>query len=217
MADIITIPATVRTTFGKGAARRLRRDGHIPAVIYGHGQEPIHVALPEHETTLATRTANALLSLDVEGTEPKLVLVKDIQKDPVKMSIEHLDLMNVTRSEKVEVEVPISLTGVTVGNTVAELSLQTITVSAPVVELPDRIEVSVDGAAEGTRFHAKDLDLGEDVELVTDPEALVVAVIIPSAKDMGDRADEVAEEQAEAAAAADAAAAGTEAGATAAE
>jgi large subunit ribosomal protein L25 len=214
MADIAKIPATIRTTFGKGAARRLRRAGQVPAVIYGHGEDPRHVALPSHELSLATRTANALLSVDLEDG-PQLVLVKDIQRDPIKQIIEHIDLIVVDRTEKVEVEVPVSITGTSIGNTVAELAEQTITVAAPVTELPDRFEVSVEGAADGTRVYAKNLQLGADVELITDPETVVVAVITPSARDMGDRADEMAEEQAEAEAQADAAAAGTEAGAAA--
>lgn len=110
MSENFTLTADVRTEFGKGFARRLRAAGKIPAVIYGHGTEPVHVALPGHETALIVRHANALIEVTIGDTK-ELVLVKDVQKDPVRQLIEHIDLIVVKKGEKITVDVPIVVTG----------------------------------------------------------------------------------------------------------
>lgn len=199
--------AQVRTEFGKGASRRLRRAGQTPAVIYGHGDAPVHVALDSHQLMLALRVSNALLSVKA-GDDEHLVLVKDVQRDPVRRVIEHVDLLAVKRGEKVEVEVSLHLVGQPVGGTIAELDITTVALRVEAISIPEKIEVPIEGAEEGTRVHAGDLALPEGAELVTDPEALIVAVIVPSAADMGDAADELAVEAAEAEAAAEAEGAG---------
>ncbi|KAB1659982.1 50S ribosomal protein L25/general stress protein Ctc [Pseudoclavibacter sp. CFCC 13796] len=202
-----TFDAIVRTSFGKGASRQLRREGQTPAVIYGHGAEPVHVALEAHQLGLALRTSNALLTVKT-GDDEHLVLVKDVQRDPVKRIIEHVDLLAVKRGEKVEVEVPLHLVGEPVGGTIAETDLNTILLSVEAIAIPENVKIEIEGAEEGTKIFAKDLVLPEGAELVTDLEALVLSVIIPSAADMGDSADELAVEAAEAEAAAEAEGAG---------
>lgn len=187
------LPAEVRTKFGKGASRQLRRDGKTPAVIYGHGTDPRHVALPTHQLTLAVRHANALLELDIEG-EQQLALVKDVQRDPVKQSVEHIDLVVVNANEKVEVDVPLVLEGDPLGADVAIQDVNSIQVLASAIAIPEHIVVSVEGKEAGYTVTAGELQLPEGVELVTEADLLVVAVNAPEA---------VEEPEDEAAAAAD--------------
>ena len=173
------VVAELRESFGKGFARRLRAAGRIPAVIYGHGTEPQHVSLPNHEISLILRKANAILSLDVAGKKV-LALVKDVQKDPVHQIIEHLDLVIVRKGEKVQVEVPIHVEGETYPGTIAMLDLNTIRLEAEATNIPERITVSVEGAEEGTQIHAKDLVLPEGSLLLDDEEMLIVNVVVPA-------------------------------------
>ncbi|WP_036960370.1 50S ribosomal protein L25/general stress protein Ctc [Pseudoclavibacter soli] len=205
--DVHSFVATVRESFGKGAARQLRRAEQTPAVIYGHGTEPKHIALPAHQLSLALRTANALLTVDINGDE-NLVLVKDVQRDPVRRIIEHVDLLVVKRGEKVEVEVPLHLEGESIGGTIAELDINAVLLRVEAIAIPERVLVNIEGAEDGTQIHAKDLVLPEGAELVTEGDALIVSVFTPSASDLGDTADELAVEAAEAEAAAEAAGAG---------
>jgi large subunit ribosomal protein L25 len=169
------LAAEVRTEFGKGFARRARMAGQIPAVIYGHGAEPIHVTLPAKATTLAVRTANALLSLDVNG-EGHLALVKDVQRDPIKQIIEHIDLLTVRQGEKVTVDVPVHVTGETAPGTVHNLELTVISLEAEATHLPEAVEVDIEGRAAGEHIHASDLALPKGAVLLTDAEALVVNI-----------------------------------------
>src|SRR5690606_18248673 len=125
MTDENKVQAELRTSFGKGFARRLRAAGKIPAVIYGHGTDPVHVALPGHQVSLLVRRANALLELDIEGKE-QLALVKDVQKDPVHQVIEHIDLLVVKKGEKVTVEVPLQVTGESFSGTIVTVDVATI-------------------------------------------------------------------------------------------
>ncbi|MDQ4504323.1 50S ribosomal protein L25/general stress protein Ctc [Sinomonas sp. ASV322] len=164
-----------RTEFGKGYARRARAAGKIPAVIYGHGAEPLHVNLPGRETTLAVRVANALLTLDVEGTE-HLALVKDIQRDPVRQIIEHIDLLTVRRGEKVQVDVPVHLAGEAAPGTVVNQEAVTVTVEAEATHLPSALEVSIEGREAGQHVHASDVELPKNVVLVTEAETIVVNI-----------------------------------------
>lgn len=176
-----TLTATLRTEFGKGAARRTRRAGSIPAVLYGHGRAPIHLALPGHDTFLAIKgQANALLSLDIEGT-PELALVKDVQRDPVKAVIEHIDLVLVRKGEKVSVEVPVVVVGEPAVGTVYSLDLQSFKVQADATLIPAQIEVHIDGLTDGTVLRAGDVPLPVGTELEEDPETAVLTISVPAA------------------------------------
>ena len=185
------LAAEVRAEFGKGFARRARMAGKIPAVIYGHGAEPIHITLPAKATTLAVRTANALLSLDIDG-EAHLALVKDIQRNPIKQIIEHIDLLTVRKGEKVTVDVAVHLSGETAPGTAHNLELTVVSLEAEATHLPTAVEVDIEGRTAGEHIHASDLVLPKGSVLLTDPEALVVNI---------SEATEAAEEEGEEAAA----------------
>ena len=182
------LAAEVRAEFGKGFARRARMAGQIPAVIYGHGAEPIHITLPAKATTLAVRTANALLSLDINGEE-HLALVKDIQRNPIKQIIEHLDLLTVRKGEKVTVDVPVHVTGEVAPGNVHNLEMTTISLEAEATHLPTAVEVSIEGRAAGEHIHASDVVLPKGTVLLADADALVVHI---------SEATEVSEEEAQA-------------------
>lgn len=169
------LAAEVRTEFGKGYARRARMANLIPAVIYGHGADPIHITLPAKATTLAVRTANALLSLDING-EGHLALVKDVQRDPIKQIIEHIDLLTVRQGEKVTVDVAVHVSGETAPGTVHNLELTVVSLEAEATHLPESVEVSIEGRAAGEHIHASDLVLPKGSVLLTDAEALVVNI-----------------------------------------
>ncbi len=174
------VHAEVRENFGKGFARRLRAAGKIPAVIYGHGTTPVHVALPGHQVALLIRRANAVLELDVNGKE-QLTLVKDVQKDPVHQIIEHIDLLVVKKGEKIQVDVPISIIGESAPGTIAAQDANTVLLEVEATHIPERIEVDVEGLEEGTHITAADLTLPKGSTLVVDPETLIVAISTPSA------------------------------------
>ncbi|MGN7198810.1 50S ribosomal protein L25/general stress protein Ctc [Arthrobacter sp. SAFR-044] len=198
------LAAELRTEFGKGYARRARMANLIPAVIYGHGAEPIHVTLPAKATTLAVRTANALLSLDING-EGHLALVKDIQRDPVKQIIEHIDLLTVRQGEKVTVDVPVHVEGETAPGTVHNLELTVVSLEAEATHLPTAVVVNVEGRAAGEHIHASDLVLPKGSILLTDAESLVVN--ISEAVEIAEEGEAAAEGAAEQAPAAEAEAA----------
>ena len=171
------IAAEPRTEFGKGAARRIRREDKIPAVIYGHGNDPIHVILPGHQTMMALKHggANALLALDIDGSE-QLALTKDVQVDPIRRVIEHLDFVAVIRGEKVTVDVPIHVVGDAAPETLVVTENAVLSVEAEATHIPEFFEVSVEGAAIGTQVHAKDLELPKGTALLADEELLIVNV-----------------------------------------
>jgi large subunit ribosomal protein L25 len=183
------LAAEVRAEFGKGFARRARMAGKIPAVIYGHGAEPIHITLPAKATTLAVRTANALLSLDIDG-EAHLALVKDIQRNPIKQIIEHIDLLTVRKGEKVTVDVAVHLSGETAPGTAHNLELTVVSLEAEATHLPTAVEVDIEGRTAGEHIHASDLVLPKGSVLLTDPEALVVNIseAIEAAEEEGEEA-----------------------------
>jgi large subunit ribosomal protein L25 len=182
----VRLAAEPRTEFGKGAARRTRRAGKIPAVLYGHGIDPLHVALPalEFARVMREQGSNAVLSLDLEG-RPRLALTKTVTVHPIRRYIEHVDLLIVQRGERVVVEVHIALTGNAVPGTLVTQELVTLQVEADALAIPEEIEVSVQDAEEGTRVLAGEVTLPAGVELRTDPEHLVVNVVAPSAADLG--------------------------------
>jgi large subunit ribosomal protein L25 len=184
------LAAEVRTEFGKGYARRARMANQIPAVIYGHGAEPIHITLPAKATTLAVRTANALLSLDING-EGHLALVKDVQRDPIKQIIEHIDLLTVRQGEKVTVDIPVHVVGEVAPGNAYNQELTVISLEAEATHLPTAVEVDIEGRTAGQHIHASDLVLPKGAVLLADADALVVNI---------SEATEVGEEGAEEAA-----------------
>jgi large subunit ribosomal protein L25 len=191
MADDNKLVAEIREQFGKGYARRIRAAGRIPAVIYGHGTDPQHVSLPGHEVGLILRKANQVLELDIAGKET-LALVKDVQKDPVRQIIEHLDLVIVRRGEKVTIDVPVHVEGESAAGTIAALDANTLSLEAEATHIPERIVVDIEGAEDGTQIFAKDLKLPEGSTLISDPETLVINVTVPAEVDLGE-SDEAAE------------------------
>jgi len=180
------IAAESRTTFGKGVARKLRAAGKVPAVVYGHGTEPKHISLPAHEIALLLRKANAILDLQLDGGANQLALVKDVQKDPLRQIIEHIDLIVLRKGERVEVDVAVHVTGEPVAGTSIDLDAKSIMIEALATNIPQNVVVDVEGFEAGTQIFAKDVALPEGSVLVTDPETLVVAISIPQEQDLGE-------------------------------
>jgi len=183
MADV-TLSAATRTEFGKGAARRLRREGKTPAVLYGHGTDPVHLALPAQETFLALRAANVLLEINIEGEKkPVLALAKQVTRDPISPIIEHVDLLLVKAGEKVAVDVPLVLVGDVANGAMVNHDLTALTVLAPATHIPTEFEISVKGLDVGAQILVSDVALPEGVEAHVDAETLVLSVVaIPSAE-----------------------------------
>lgn len=167
--------AESRTEFGKGAARRVRRANKVPAVLYGHGTDPRHISLPGHELMLALKTPNVLLTLDLDGGQ-ELALPKDVQRDPVKGFLEHVDLVVVKRGEKVTVEIPVHVVGDAAPDTLVNLELTALSVETEATHIPTGVEVSVEGLQPGSQIHAMDVTLPDGTTLATDEDALVVNV-----------------------------------------
>jgi large subunit ribosomal protein L25 len=169
------IQAEPRTEFGKGAARRIRRSSKVPAVLYGHGGDPVHITLPGHETMLALKHggANALLTITVNGKD-QLALPKQIQRDPVKGFLEHLDLIVVRRGEKVTVDIPVHVIGEPDSDAMVVTETSTVSVEAEATHIPEFIEVSVEGLTTGAQILAKDLKLSDGARVLLDDDALVV-------------------------------------------
>ena len=186
--DDTKVHAELRTSFGKGFARRLRAAGKIPAVIYGHGTEPQHVALPGHETALILRKSNQVLELDIQG-KSQLALVKDVQKDPVRQIIEHIDLIVVRKGEKVTVDVTIHLEGEAAPGTLVNQDSNTVSLEAEATHIPESIIVNIEGAEDGLQIFAKDLELPSGSSLITDPDVLIVAVSTAAEQDLGDETE----------------------------
>jgi large subunit ribosomal protein L25 len=172
----VKLTAELRTEFGKGAARRIRRAHKVPAVLYGHGTAPIHISLPGHETLLALRTANALLSIEVNGSS-QLALPKQVQRDPLKHTIEHVDLVIVRRGEKVTVDVRVHVEGEAAPDTLIVVDHNSVPVEAEATHIPQQIVVSVEDLPPGTQILARDLQLPAGSTVVDlDPETLIVNI-----------------------------------------
>lgn len=171
------LAVTTRTEKGKGAARRARRAGNVPAVLYGHGTDPQHLNLPARDFAAILRNngTNAVLDLDIEGTS-QLALTKQIDIHPIRNYIEHVDLLVIKRGEKVTVEVTIVVEGDAAPGTLVTQDANTVEIEADALSIPEQIVVDVEGKEVGTSIHASDLALPEGVELITDPETLIVAV-----------------------------------------
>lgn len=197
MADI-KLDAIVRTDFGKGAARKTRREGNIPAVLYGHGGAPQHIALPGHATFMALKHANALFEINIEGT-PNLAIVRDVQRDPVRRIIEHVDLLLVKKGEKVVVDVNVMITGESAPATIHVLELQALSIAAEATNLPESVTVDITGLEAGVVIYARDIELPEGAVLVTEPDSDVVLISEPktSAADAALDAEAEAEENAD--------------------
>lgn len=175
----LKLAATTRTEFGKGAARRIRRAHQIPAVLYGHGAEPLHITLPGHETMLALKHSNALLTIVCEG-EKHLAIAKDVQRDAVRNVIEHVDLLTVRKGEKIAVTVAVHVVGESAPGTIHVLeAAQGLHVMAEATHIPESIEVSVEGMEAGTTVRGVDLVLPAGVTLVGDPEEPVLSISLP--------------------------------------
>jgi len=204
----VKLTAEARNEFGKGAARRIRRADKVPAVLYGHGTDPIHITLPGHETLLALRTANALLSIEVAGAQAQLALPKQVQRDPIRGTIEHVDLVIVRRGEKVTVDVPLHVVGEAAPETSLNVDLQSIALEVEATHIPAGVEVSVEGLPAGTQIFVKDLQLPEGAVFHGDAdETLVVAINVAQELDVEpDLGDEAAAEEGAEAEAADKAA-----------
>lgn len=188
----VRLAAEPRTQFGKGAARRTRRAGKIPAVLYGHGAAPQHLALPALEFARVVREhgSNAVLNLELNGTS-QLALTKTVTVHPIRRYIEHVDLLLVRRGEKVVVEVPVSVTGEAAHGTLITQELSTLQVEADALAIPEELEVSVAGAEVGTRVLAGEVVLPPGVLLRTEPEHLVVNVVAaPTAEELAGEAAE---------------------------
>lgn len=174
----VKLVATTRTDFGKGAARRTRRAGRIPAVLYGHGSDPLHVSLPGHETFLALKQANALFAIEIDG-KTTLAITKDVQREPVKNVIEHVDLLIVTKGEKVDVEIPVVVVGESYPGTIHIVELQKLELEAEATNLPRHVEVSIEGLVAGDLITAGAIALPAGATLITDPEAVVLTISAP--------------------------------------
>ncbi|MBB6345080.1 50S ribosomal protein L25/general stress protein Ctc [Nonomuraea muscovyensis] len=172
----VRIAAEKRTSFGKGAARKIRRADKVPAVLYGHGIEPKHLTLPGHEVLLALRTPNVLIRLKGEGVD-ELALPKGVQRDPIKGFVEHVDLLLVKRGEKVTVEIPVTTVGDVQSDGMLDQQLVSIAVEAEATNIPTGVEVDVEGMEIGTAVTAGDLKLPEGTTLTADADAVVLHVI----------------------------------------
>lgn len=191
MAADAQLNATTRTEFGKGASRRLRRDGATPAVLYGHGSDPVHLALPAQETFLALRTANALLEIAVDGEKkPVLALVKQVQRNPIRPIIEHVDLLLVREGEKVQVDVSLVIVGEAERGSLLNQDLQSLTVMAPATDIPTEFEVSVEGLEIGAQVLVSDITLPDGVESTIDADTLIVSVNAPVVEEEEDETEE---------------------------
>jgi large subunit ribosomal protein L25 len=190
----VKIQAEPRTEFGKGAARRIRRADKVPAVLYGHGTDPIHITLPGHDTMLALKHSNALLTIAIEGST-QLALPKQVQRDPIKGFIEHVDLLVVKKGEKVTVNVPLVVVGEAGPDTLVVTEHDYVSLEAEATHIPESVELNIDGAEAGTQFHAKDLVLPKGSVLQDDEELMVVNVThAPTAEQLE---EELAEAEAE--------------------
>ncbi len=198
----VRISAEPRTEFGKGPSRRVRRDGRVPAVLYGHNTEPRHLTMPGHQVLMALRTPNVLIRLEGLPGGAQLALPKAVQRDAIQGWVEHVDLLLVRRGEKVTVDVPVTTKGEVAPDGLLDQLLVQVSVLAEATHIPTGIEVDVEGMEIGASVHASDLSLPAGVELAEEPDVLVVHVIAaPTAAQIEAELGEVAEEEEEAEAA----------------
>ncbi|MEU9450613.1 50S ribosomal protein L25/general stress protein Ctc [Streptomyces sp. NPDC048277] len=195
----VKIAAQTRSEFGKGAARRIRRDAQVPGVLYGHGSDPVHLTLPGHELLLALRTPNVLISLDIDGKTSELAIPKSVQRDPIKGFLEHVDLLLVKRGEKVNVEVPVHTEGeLAAGGNLLEHVLNALPVEAEATHIPEAVTVSVEGLEAGASVLAKDITLPSGVTLAVEEDAVVLQVLAAQAEEAPEGGEAAGEAAAEA-------------------
>jgi large subunit ribosomal protein L25 len=181
----VRIAAEPRSEFGKGAARRTRRAGRVPAILYGHGTDTRHITLPGHDLMLALKTPNVLIRLDGLPGGGQLVLPKAVQRDAIKGFIEHVDLIMVRRGEKVTVDVPVQITGEIAPGGLLDQQMVQVSLEAEATHIPQGVEVDVEGMEVGAAVHASGLKLPPGSTLAGDPEALVLHVLAaPTAEQM---------------------------------
>ncbi|MGY3202210.1 50S ribosomal protein L25/general stress protein Ctc [Streptomyces sp. TE5632] len=193
MADV-KLHAETRTEFGKGAARRVRRDNKVPGVVYEHGLEPLHLTFPGHELLLALRTPNVLINLVIDGEGSQLAIPKAVQRDPLRGDLVHVDLLKVKRGERVTVEIPVHAEGeLAPGGNLLEHVLSALPVEAEATNIPDGLTVSVQGLAAGAAVLAKDLVLPEGVKLAVEEDTVVLQVLAAQAEEVSGDEDEAAE------------------------
>jgi large subunit ribosomal protein L25 len=195
----VKISAETRTEFGKGAARRIRRDSKVPGVLYGHGADPLHLTLPGHDLLLALRTPNVLISLDIDGKTKELAIPKAVQRDAIKGFLEHVDLQLVKRGEKVTVEVYVHTEGeLAPGGNLLEHVLNALPVEAEATHIPESVTVSVEGLEAGASILAKDITLPSGTTLAVDEDAVVLQVLSAQAEESAEGEEAAGEEVAEA-------------------
>lgn len=188
MADV-NISATVRKEFGKGASRRLRREEKIPAVIYGHGADPVHVELPSYDMMMALKNSNVLITLDVEGKR-ELVIPKAVQREAIRGFLVHVDLLTVKKGEKVNVEIPVHTEGdLGPGQNLVEYVLNTLPVEAEATHIPESVTVSVEGLVAGDHVEAKDIALPKGTTLDVDDDAVVIQILGAQAEEPTEEAE----------------------------
>jgi large subunit ribosomal protein L25 len=193
----VKIAAQTRSEFGKGAARRIRRDSKVPGVLYGHGSDTIHLTLPGHDLLLALRTPNVLISLDIDGKSNELAIPKSVQRDPIKGFLEHVDLLLVKRGEKVTVEIPVHTEGeLAAGGYLLEHVLNALPVEAEATHIPEAVTVSIEGLEAGASVLAKDITLPSGSTLAVEEDAVVLQVLSAQAEEAPEGESE-AEEAAE--------------------
>ncbi|MCZ0209775.1 50S ribosomal protein L25/general stress protein Ctc [Streptomyces sp. UMAF16] len=194
----VKLTAETRTEFGKGAARRIRRDSKVPGVLYGHGSDPLHLTLPGHELLLALRTPNVLISLDIDGKTNELAIPKAVQRDPLKGFLEHVDLQLVQRGEKVQVEIPVHTEGeLAPGGNLLEHVLDALPVETEATHIPEAVTVSIEGLEAGASVLAKDITLPSGTTLAVEEDAVVLQVLAAQAEETAGESAE-GEEAAEA-------------------
>ncbi|MEU7088139.1 50S ribosomal protein L25/general stress protein Ctc [Streptomyces achromogenes] len=194
----VKLTAETRTEFGKGAARRIRRDSKVPGVLYGHGSDPLHLTLPGHELLLALRTPNVLISLDIDGKTNELAIPKAVQRDPLKGFLEHVDLQLVKRGEKVQVEIPVHTEGeLAPGGNLLEHVLDALPVETEATHIPEAVTVSIEGLEAGASVLAKDITLPSGTTLAVEEDAVVLQVLAAQAEETAGESAE-GEEAAEA-------------------
>ncbi|MFH8239297.1 50S ribosomal protein L25/general stress protein Ctc [Streptomyces sp. NPDC018321] len=180
----VKIAAATRTEFGKGAARRIRREDNVPGVLYGHGSDPLHLTLPGHALLLALRTPNVLIALDIDGKTNELAIPKSVQRDPIKGFLEHVDLQLVKRGETVTVEIPVQAEGeLAPGGNLLEYVLDALPIEAEATHIPEQVAVSVAGLEAGASILAKDVKLPSGVKLAVEDDAVVLQVLAAQAEE----------------------------------
>ncbi|GJF23176.1 50S ribosomal protein L25/general stress protein Ctc [Streptomyces flaveolus] len=195
----VKLTAETRNEFGKGAARRIRRDNKVPGVLYGHGSDPLHLTLPGHELLLALRTPNVLIALDIDGKTNELAIPKSVQRDPIKGFLEHVDLQLVKRGETVTVEIPVQTEGeLAPGGNLLEHVLAALPVEAEATHIPEQVTVSVEGLEAGASVLAKDIKLPSGVKLAVEDDAVVLQVLAAQAEEPAAEGEGEGEEAAEA-------------------